>query len=50
VTASVLSLAASPDGTGNSVVSLVVSEGDAPSVARLAAVDRVSLVLLAPEP
>ena len=50
VTASVLSLAASPDGTGNSVVSLVVSEGDDSSVARLAAADRMSLVLLAPEP
>jgi len=50
VTASVLSLSASPDGTGNSVVSLVVFEGDAPSVARLAAGGRVSLVLLAPQP
>ena len=49
VTASVLSLMVSPDGTGNTVVSLVVSESDASAVAQLAAAGRVSVVLLAPQ-
>ena len=50
VAATVLALSTSPDGTGDSIVSLVLSTDEAPAVARLAAGGRVSLVLLGSQP